>query len=120
MCAPGSSGGSGALYLVVTVRPHSTFERKGDDLQVEVPVPLTTAMLGGEIEVPTLKGRVMLKIPPETQNGRVFRLAGQGMPHLGSAARGDMLARINVILPSRLSTEEKELFRRLHELRPGI
>ena len=77
------------------------------------------AMLGGEIQVPTLRGKLALRIPPETQNGRVFRLAGQGMPHLGDATRGDMLARVNVILPTRLTTEEKDLFRRLAELRPG-
>ncbi|HEY82771.1 MAG TPA: J domain-containing protein [Dehalococcoidia bacterium] len=117
---PGYGGGAnGDLYLVVSVKPHPRFERRGDDLYVEVPVPLTVAMLGGEVEVPTLNGRLVLKIPPETQNGRTFRLAGQGMPHLGNSSRGDMLAKVNIVLPTKLTAEEKELFKRLRELRPA-
>ncbi len=113
-----SGGESGDLYLITSVKPHQLFERKGDDLQVEVSVPLTTAMMGGEARVPTLKGNVALKIPPETQNGRTFRLAGQGMPHLGDSTHGDLLARISVTLPTNLSVEEKNLFERLRQLRP--
>ena len=82
-------------------------------------MPLTVAMLGGEIQVPTPKGKLALKVPSETQNGRVFRLAGQGMPHLGNSSRGDILAKIKVVLPTKLSTEEKELFKQLSELRPA-
>jgi molecular chaperone DnaJ len=117
---PGSAGGaSGDLYLVTSTKPHRLFERKGDDLHVEVAVPLTVAMLGGEILIPTLKGKLALKVPPETQNGRAFRLAGQGMPHLGDSARGDLLAKVNVVLPTKLSEEEKKLFERLGQLRPA-
>jgi molecular chaperone DnaJ len=117
---PGYNGGtSGDLYLNITVSPHATFERQGDDLAVTIPVLLTVAVLGGEVQVPTLKGKLALKIPPETQNGRVFRLAGQGMPHLGNAARGDLLAKVNVVLPSKLTEKEKELFRQLRQLRPA-
>ena len=117
---PGYGGAkSGDLYLVVSVKPHPLFQRRGDDLQVEVAVPLTVAMLGGEVQVPTLKGKVALKIPPETQNGRTFRLAEQGMPHLGNSSRGDLLAKVNVLLPANLSEKEKELFKQLGELRPG-
>ena len=116
---PGYGRANGDLYLVISVKPHRLFERRGDDLHVEVPVPLTMAVLGGEVQVPTLKGKLALKIPPETQNGRAFRLAGQGMPHLGNSSRGDMLAKVNVILPAKLSPQEKELFRRLSELRPA-
>ncbi len=115
---PGYGGANGDLYLVTSVRPHQLFERRGDDLYVEVPVPLTVAVLGGEVPVPTLKGKLALKIPPETQNGRAFRLTGQGMPHLGNSSRGDMLAKVNVVLPTKLSAQEKELFKRLNELRP--
>lgn len=115
---PGYGGANGDLYLAVSVKPHQMFERRGDDLYVEIPVPLTAAMLGGEVEVSTPKGKLSLKIPPETQNGRTFRLAGQGMPHLGNSSRGDLLATVKVVLPTRLSPEEKELFRRLRELRP--
>ncbi|MDD5126721.1 MAG: DnaJ C-terminal domain-containing protein [Dehalococcoidales bacterium] len=111
------SGPAGDLYLVISVLPHAQFERKGDELHVEVPVPLTLAVLGGEVQVPTPRGKLSLKIPPETQNGRVFRLSGQGMPHLSDSARGDMFATVNVVLPTRLSDEEKEIFRRLKELR---
>jgi len=117
---PGYGGGAnGDLYLVISVKPHPRFERRGDDLYVEVPVPLTVAMLGGEVEVPTLNGKLALKIPPETQNGCTFRLAGQGMPHLGNSSRGDMLVKVNIVLPTKLSPEEKELFKRLRELRPA-
>lgn len=106
----GDGGTRGDLYLVISVQPHQLFERQGDDLHVEVPVPLTVAMLGGEVQIPTLKGKVALKIPPETQNGRIFRLKGQGIPHLGTSSNGDLLARVNVVLPTKLSEEEKKLF----------
>lgn len=115
----GKGARGGDLYLVVTLKPHATFERRGDDLYVGVSVPLTVAMLGGEVQVTTLKGKVALKIPPETQNGRTFRLAGQGMPRLGDKSSGDLMARVRVVLPAKLSAEEKELFRKLGELRPA-
>jgi len=115
---PGYAGGaSGDLYLAVSVKLHRLFERRDDDLYVEVAVPLTVAMLGGETQVPSLKGKLALKVPPETQNGRTFRLAGQGMPHLGNSSRGDLRARVKVVLPTNLSPEEKELFKQLKELR---
>ena len=117
---PGYAGGtSGDLYLVVSVKSHKQFERKGDDLSTEVEVPLTVAVLGGEVQVPTLKGKLSLKIPSETQNGRVFRLAGQGMPHLGKSSHGNLLAKVKVILPTKLSAEEKKLFEQLSELKSG-
>lgn len=117
---PSYSGGpSGDLYLIISVKSHPTFERRGDNLHVSVPVPLTTAMLGGEVQVPTLKGKLALKIPPETQNGRMFRLTGQGMPHPGKSEKGDLLARVNIVLPTKLTEKEKELFRQLSEIRPA-
>jgi len=115
----GRGGAPGDLYLLITVLPHASFERQDDDLVTNVLLPLTTAMLGGKVEVPTLKGKLELKVPAETQNGRIFRLAGQGMPRLGKEGRGDLLARINVVLPLKLSAEEKELFTRLRSLREG-
>lgn len=115
---PGPGGVAGDLYLKVTVKPHDIFERRGDDLYVEVPVPLTTAVLGGEVLVPTPKGKkVALKIPPETQNGRLFRLSGMGMPRVGDGSRGDLFARVKVVLPTNLSPREKELFMELRRLR---
>jgi molecular chaperone DnaJ len=118
---PGPTGGTpGDLYLIISIQHHNVFERKEDDLLVDVTVPLTTAMLGGEVQVPTLKGtKLALKIPPETQNERIFRLTGQGMPHLGDSARGDLLVTIKVTLPSGLSPEERNLFNRLRDLRPA-
>ncbi len=113
----GYGGAKGDLYLMITVKPNRFFERQGDDLYVNVDVPLTTAVLGGEVKVPTLKGSLELKIPPETQNGRIFRLAGQGMPHLGKTTRGNLKARVNLVLPTNLSQEEKELFKKLNQLR---
>ncbi|MBI2934240.1 MAG: DnaJ domain-containing protein [Chloroflexi bacterium] len=115
---PGMVGGErGDLYLLITVHTHPTFEVKGEDVYVDVDVPLDVAILGGEIEVPTLKGKVALKIPSETQNGKLFRLSGLGMPHLGNAYRGDLYARTRVILPQGLTEREKDLFRELRNLR---
>lgn len=113
----GYGGAKGDLYLAVRVKAHSLFERRGNDLHVSVDVPMTIAVLGGKIHIPTLKGKLELKIPPETQNGRIFRLSGQGMPRLGKNSRGDLKAKVNVLLPTKLSPEEKELFQKLSQLR---
>jgi molecular chaperone DnaJ len=116
---PGGAGGSkGDLYLVVKILPHGVFERKGDDLYTEVSVPLATAMLGGEVRLPTLNGNLSLKIPAETQNGKVFRLAGKGMPQLGNANYGNLFAKVKVVLPTSLTGEERKLFEKLRSLRP--
>ena len=118
---PGEGGAPhGDVYLRITVRPDPRFEREGDDLRTEVDVPLTTALLGGEVVVPTPTGRVALAIPPETQPGRVFRLRGQGMPRLKGArgTRGDLLARVQVSLPTNLSERERALFQELRQVRP--
>ena len=115
---PGAGKGqAGDLYLVVTVQPHGRFERRGDDLHSEVDVPLLDAVLGGEVTVPTIDGRVALRIPEGTQNGRQFRLTGKGMPVLGQAGkRGDLLARVRVALPERLTDEERQHFEALRKL----
>ena len=111
-------GAKGDLFLKINVLPHATFERKGSDLHCQVDVGLYTAVLGGEIVVPTLKGRVSLKIPPETQSGRSFRLSGQGMPHLRDPEKhGDLYAKVKVVLPKNLSEAEKKLFRQLATMR---
>ena len=116
---PGLAGGSkGDLYLVVKVLPHKLFERKGDDLYTEVSIPLATAILGGEVRLPTLNGSISLKIPPETQNGKIFRLAGKGMPQLGNNKYGNMFAKVKVVLPTNLTEEERKLFDKLRSLRP--
>jgi curved DNA-binding protein len=113
-----SGGASGDLYLEVMVLSHPIFEREGDDLRCEVPIGLYTVVLGGEVKVPTPGGDVLLKIPPETQGGRTFRLRGKGMPNLRSPQkRGDLYARLRVQIPQKLSKQEKELFRELASLR---
>lgn len=113
---PGKEAGE-EVYLVISVKPHQRFQRKDDDLYVDVSLPLTDAILGGEAEVPAIKGKLALKIPAETQNGRVFRLAGQGMPHLNKPGKGDLLAKVHVELPTNLGQREKELFRELRAIR---
>ena len=117
---PGMAGGAqGDMMLLVTVRPHDHFERKGADLYVDVPVPLYDALLGGEVEVPTLKGtRLKLRIPAGTQNGRQIKLAGQGMPRTGGG-NGDLYARVKVTLPSNLNDRERQLFEELRSIRSG-
>jgi molecular chaperone DnaJ len=117
--SPGSDGGpAGDVYLRVRIKPDTKFSLDGNDLKVDVDVPLYTAMLGGEVVVQTLTGKVALTIPPETQNGRVFRLRGQGWPTAtGSRERGDLLARVNVVLPTRLSDREQALFEELRAAR---
>ncbi len=112
-----SEVGVKTIYLVVTVRPHSRFDRKEDDLRVEVSVPLLTAVLGGEVDVSTLTSKVALKIPPYTQNGRVFRLAGKGMPVLGASRKGDLHVKVRASLPSSLREDELAMFRQLKDLR---
>ncbi len=114
---PGSAG-AGDLYLRVQVADHPGFERRGDDLYAEVPVDLYTAVLGGETQVTTPKGKVILKIPPETQSGRAFRLGGQGMPKLDDAKSfGDLYAKVRLVLPEHLTDEERELFGKLAKMR---
>ena len=109
---PGAGGGpAGDIYLLVTVSPDPRFERRGDDLHTEIRAPLERLLLGGEARVPTPDGRTLaLTIPAGTQDGRVFRLRGQGMPRLGRAdARGDLHAVVHVQLPERLTGRQREL-----------
>jgi curved DNA-binding protein len=113
----GSSGGaSGDLYLRVKLRPHALFERDGHDLKTRIGVPVTTAVLGGEANVPTITGTVRLKIPETTQNGQVFRLKGHGMPVVGkSDQRGDLYAAVDVQLPRSLTKEQREKYEALRK-----
>jgi len=123
MASEGAGGGSedraarGDLYLRVTVAPHPRFERRGDDLHADLPVPVTVAALGGEISVPTLKGQVSMKIPPETSSGRTFRLPGYGMPRLKGGGAGDQFVKVQITMPTGLSPREQELFQELKKLR---
>jgi DnaJ-class molecular chaperone len=112
---PGIGGGPrGDLFLVISVKPDSIYERKGDDLYADIDVDLVTAMLGGEVPVPTPDGRrLILTIPAETQNGRMFRLANKGMPRLRGDGNGNLFARVKVVLPMGLTGEERRLFEQL-------
>lgn len=109
-------GPSGDLYVVLHIREHEIFVRDGMDLRCEVPLPFTTAALGGEIRVPALEGAVNLKIPAGTQSGAVFRVRGHGMPGLHSTARGDILTHVQVEVPSRLNHEQRDALLRFSEL----
>ncbi|MFT5770009.1 MAG: molecular chaperone DnaJ, partial [Lysobacterales bacterium] len=106
---------SGDLYVEVRVRPHKLFERDGDDLYCEVPIHFSTAALGGELEIPTLNGQVKLKIPNETQTGKVFRLRGKGVKSVRSHRTGDLMCRVVVETPVRLSKAQKELLEQFDE-----
>lgn len=106
-------GPAGDLYVEIAVRPHALFTREGADLICEVPVSFMTAVLGGELEVPTLDGRVVLKIPPETQAGKTLRLRNRGVKPVRGGAVGDLLCRIEVETPVNLSREQKELLKKL-------
>jgi curved DNA-binding protein len=104
----GDDPNAGDLYLVIKVRPHAVFTRNGADLTREVPVTLGEALLGGEVDVPTLVGRVLLKIPAGTQSGQTFRLTGKGMPRLKGDGSGDLLAKVKVILPGKLEGRQQK------------
>jgi curved DNA-binding protein len=114
---PGALGGeAGDLYLVTEVAPDPVYEREGDDLNTEVKVDMFTAMLGGEIEVPTLAGKVKLNIPPGTQSGRKFRLTGKGMPRLKQKGEfGNLYARILITVPENLTDEQRRLVEQLRD-----
>ncbi|HLJ68329.1 MAG TPA: J domain-containing protein [Chloroflexota bacterium] len=113
---PGVSGGKpGDLFLIVHILPDPAFRREGDNLYTDVAAPVTRLVLGGEVEVPTLLGRVTMRIPPGSQNGRTLRLGGQGMPHLRGDGRGDLYVKLNALLPTHLSEEQRHLFEQLEK-----
>src|SRR6056297_3543236 len=112
----GPEGGPpGDLYVQMSVKQHAIFERDGKNLYCEVPITFVDAALGGELEVPTLDGRVKLKIPPETQTGKLFRLRGKGVQPVRGGAVGDLLCRAVVETPVHLSKKQKEMLREFQE-----
>ena len=115
----GQAGGPrGDLYLVVAVQEHHRFDRQGDDIHTDLDLPCEDAVLGTEAMVRTVADKqIILKIPPLTQNGRIFRLSGLGMPRPDRKGKGDLLVRVQVVLPERLNDEQQRLFQRLQELR---
>jgi molecular chaperone DnaJ len=116
----GQNGGpSGDLYIQVHIKQHSVFAREGNDLLCEMPISFATAALGGEIEIPTLDGAAKIKIPEETQSGKVFRLRGKGIRGVRSHVQGDLLCRVMVETPVSLTARQKELLREFEEITQG-
>jgi molecular chaperone DnaJ len=114
---PGGNGGpAGDLYVVITVKDHPVFTREGNDILCEVPIGFTQATLGASIEVPTLKGKTELKVPPGTQPGKVFRLKGLGAPDLRGYEHGDLVVKVRVTIPTKLTARQKELLQEYAKL----
>jgi molecular chaperone DnaJ len=114
-----NGGGNGDLYLIVKLLDDTTYKRKGDDLYVDLPVSIYDLVLGGEVKVPTMAGQVAMTIPEGTQNNRLLRLSGKGMPKVKGAGAGDQYVRLVGQLPQTLSDKEKKLFKELAGLRNG-
>ncbi|WP_299019830.1 molecular chaperone DnaJ [uncultured Tepidimonas sp.] len=113
---PGRNGGPpGDLYIEIRIRKHELFERDGDDLHVQVPISITTAALGGEVDVPTLDGKATIDIPEGTQHGKTFRLRGRGIKGVRSSYPGDLYAHIAVETPVKLTEHQRRLLRELDE-----
>ena len=111
---PGTLGGpQGSLYLLLAVQPHKFFKRRENDILLNLDINVAQAILGAEVEVPTVDGNAKLKIPAGTQPGRVFTLKARGVPHLRKSGRGDQMVVINVDMPSKLTKEQRELFEKL-------
>ena len=114
---PGVNGGPpGDLYVEIHIKPHGVFQRDNDDLHCEMPISFTVAALGGEIHIPTLDGMANLKIPAETQSGKVFRLRGKGIKGVRSHAAGDLMCHVVVETPVHLTDRQKELLRELEAI----
>ncbi|WMM90551.1 molecular chaperone DnaJ [Heyndrickxia coagulans] len=114
---PGINGGpAGDLYIIFHVRPHELFERDGDDIYCEIPIAFTQAALGDEIEVPTLHGKVKLKIPAGTQSGTKFRLRGKGVPNVHGHGTGDQHVITRIVTPTKLTERQKQLLREFAEV----
>lgn len=117
---PGLRGGpNGDLYINVIVKPHKLFRREGYNLRLELPISFTQAALGGEVDIPTLGGTVKYRIPEGTQNDAEFRLKGYGIQQLNASGKGDLLVRVRVEVPRRLSDKQKDLLRQFDESSTG-
>ena len=108
----GENGGpSGDLYIFIKVKQHDVFEREGEDIRIDIPISYVQAALGDEVEVPTIDGKAKMKIPQGTQSETVFRLKNKGMPRLNSSARGSQYVKVNISVPEKLSSKQKELLK---------
>lgn len=114
---PGVNGGPpGDLFVVIQVRSHEFFEREGDHIYCELPLTFVQAALGDEIEVPTVHGKVMLKVPAGTQTGKMFRMKSKGAPNVRGSGQGDQHVQVRVITPNKLTDRQKEIFREFNEI----
>jgi molecular chaperone DnaJ len=112
-----NGGPHGDLYVVIQIKPHPVFQRDGADLHCEMPISFATAALGGEIEIPTLDGKAILKIPSETQSGQVFRLKNKGIRPVRGSVTGDLYCHVQVETPVNLTARQRELLREFEEIR---
>lgn len=112
---PPQNGTPGDLYVIINIQPHPFFVREENDVHFELPISFTDALLGAEIEIPTLTGKSVLKIPVGASSGQTFRLKSKGLPRLGGLGTGDMLVKIQIVVPPRLTGEEKALVEKLAE-----
>jgi len=113
----GAPGGD--LYLRVVVKPHDFFERRGDDLYTKIPVTVSEATLGAKIEVPTIDGRALVRIPPGTNSGKTLRLKEKGVPSARNGARGDQYVEIQVVVPAPTDERVRNLMKQLESVAPG-
>jgi molecular chaperone DnaJ len=114
--AGGSGGPAGDLYVVIYVEEHPFFQRQDSNIYCQIPISITQAVLGGEVSVPTLEGEEKVKVPSGTQTGTVFRLRNKGIVSLGERGRGDQFVTVNVVIPKKLSREQRQLFEQLSQL----
>ncbi|MDO8510963.1 MAG: molecular chaperone DnaJ [Nanoarchaeota archaeon] len=114
------NGPAGDLYVQISIEPHQLFQRKGKDLHVTVPISFSQAVLGDEIEVPTIDGKAELTIPAGTQTETILRMRGKGMPSLHSSDKGDQMVTVHVVVPTKLNKKQKELIKDLHEEKPQL
>jgi molecular chaperone DnaJ len=111
-------GPPGDLYITFSVKPHNLFHRDGSDILYELSINFAQAALGNEIRVPSLDGKVDLKIPPGTQNGKIFRFKGKGIPYVDGRGRGDLLVKVAIITPQHLDKNQRRLFEELEKVLP--
>jgi molecular chaperone DnaJ len=110
------AGKAGNLYVRIFVKPHQVFKRKGDDLHLSVPISLTQAVLGGEVEIPTLQGsKILLNVPSGTESGKVLKISGKGVPRFSGLGSGNMYVELTIKVPKKLTKKQKELLERLEE-----
>ena len=114
-----NGGPAGNLYVTISIRPHKLFQREGTTLLLDMPISFTQAALGADIDIPTLTGKMKYHIPEGTQSGTEFRIKGQGLPRVGSAYKGDMVVRVKVEVPKRLTEKQKELLRQFDDVSTG-